>query len=49
MIKTVSFFSKNYLDLTLTKSKSNIRRLRKKLGKHAKQNYNAGFGHLQKK
>ena len=55
MIKTVSvdfsiiFFQKNYLDLTVTKQKSNIRTLRKKLGKHLKQNYNAAFSHLQKK
>ena len=34
------------IDLTVTKQKSNIRTLRKKLGKHLKQNYNAAFSHL---
>ena len=37
------FFQKNYLDLTVTKPKSNIRTLSKRLGKHVKQNYHAAF------
>ena len=37
------FFQKTYLDLTVIKQKFNIRTLRKKLGKHGKQNYNAAF------
>ena len=40
------YFQKNYLDLTVAKPKSNIRTLRKKLGKHLKQNYNEAFSHL---
>ena len=43
------FFQKIALDLTGTKQKSIIRTSRKKLGKHAKQNYNTVFSHLQKK
>ena len=45
MIKTIPqlispqyFFKKYYLDLPVTKQKSNIRTIRKKLGKHVKQN-----------
>ena len=52
MIKTVLqliCFQKNYLDLPVTHRKSNIRTLRKELGKNVKQNYNAAFSHLQKK
>ena len=46
MIKTVSqLISPKYF----TKQKSNIIRLRKKLGKHVKQNNSAAFNHLQKK
>ena len=43
---SIIFFQKNYLDLTVTKQKSNIRTLRKKLGKRVKENYNAAFSHL---
>ena len=46
---SIIFFQKSYLDLPITKQKSNIRTLRKKLGKHVKQNYNATFSHLQEK
>ena len=42
------FFQKTYLDLTVAKQKSNIRTLRKKLGKRVKQNYYAAFSHLKK-
>ena len=46
MIETVSqlifpYFFKKCLDLPVTKQKSNITTLKKKLGKHVKQNYNA--------
>ena len=34
---------------TVTKQKSNIRTLGKKLGKHVKQNYNTASSHLQEK
>ena len=44
-----NIFSNKYLDLTVTKQKSSIRALRKKLGKHVKQSYNAVFSHLYKK
>ena len=40
---SVIFFQKTYLDLTVIKQKFNIRTLRKKLGKHGKQNYSAAF------
>ena len=40
---SVIFFQKTYLDLTVIKQTFNIRTLRKKLGKHGKQNYNAAF------
>ena len=43
---SIIVFPKNYLDLTVTKQRSNIRTLRRKLGKHVKQNYNAAFSHL---
>ena len=46
MIKTISqLISPKYF----TKQKSNIIRLRKKLGKQVKQNNSAAFNHLQKK
>ena len=40
---------KKFLGLTVAKQKSNIRTLRKKLGKHVKQNYNPAFSHLLRK
>ena len=42
----IIFFQKNYLNLTVTKPNSYIRTLRKQLGKHVKQSYNAAFSHL---
>ena len=50
MIKTVSqfllnTFSKNCSRPTIYTQKSIIRTIRKKLGKDAKQNYNAAFSH----
>ena len=51
MIKTVLQFLHNtfqiiVLDLSVTKRSLLLERLEKKLGKDAKQNYNAAFSHL---
>ena len=46
---SIIFFQKITLKLPVTKQKSIIRTLRKKLGKRVKHDYDAAFSHLVKK